>query len=108
MKVGIGQCETTTLQNIDEYIFRYLDTLEEIREKSGLDWAMLMVTNVLREQSILLSTVYKSSAKLPYEKLVRYNDPQVPGSKGFRAFDMPGVMSRKKQLLPAVLKAIEG
>ena len=108
VKVGIGQCETTTLQNIDEYIYRYLDTLEEIREKSGLDWAMLMVTNVLREQSILLSTVYKSSAKLPYEKLVRYNDPQVPGSKGFRAFDMPGVMSRKKQLLPAVLKAIEG
>ena len=108
VKVGIGQCETTTLHNVDEYIFRYLDTLEEIREKSGLDWAMLMVTNVLQEQSILLSTVYRDSAKLPYEKLVRYNDPQVAGSKGARAFDMPGVMSRKKQLLPAVLKAIEG
>lgn len=108
VKVGIGQCETTTLQNIDEYIDSYLKALEDVREKAGLDWAMLMVTNVLSEKSILLSTVHRDSSKLPYEKLMKYNDPQTAGAKGCRAFDMPGVMSRKKQLLPAVLKAIEG
>ena len=108
VKVGIGQCETTTLYNIDEYAETYLHTLEAVRDKNGLDWAMLMVTDVLSEASILLATAFKDGAKLPYEKLVKYNDPQAPAGKCFRAFDMPGVMSRKKQLLPAVLKAIEG
>ena len=108
IKVGIGQCETTTLNNIDEYIYSYLDSLDQIRKSSGLDWAMLMVTNVLTENSILLTTVHRDGARLPYEKLTKYNDPEYSGNKGYRAFDMPGVMSRKKQLLPAVLKAIEG
>jgi len=107
-KVGIGQCETTTLYNIDDYADAYLQMLETVRDKNGLDWAMLMVTDVLSEKSILLATVFKDGAKLPYERLIKYNDPKVPGGKGFRAFDMPGVMSRKKQLLPAVLKAMEG
>ena len=68
---------------------------------------MLMVTDVLSEKSILLTTVHRDGAKLPYEKLVKYNDPEAAGGRGYRAFDIPGVMSRKKQLLPAVLKAIE-
>ena len=108
VKVGIGQCETTTLSNIDDYIYPYLNALEEVRSKSGLDWAMLMITNVLREKSILLTTVYRDGTRLPYERLTRYNDPQTPGARGCRAFDMPDIMSRKKQLLPAVLRAIEG
>jgi len=107
IKVGIGQCETTTLSNVDDYALMYLDALEDAKAKSGLDWAMLMVTDVLSEKSILLTTVHRNGAKLPYEKLIIYNDPE-QGNKGYRAFDMPGVMSRKKQLLPAVLKAIEG
>jgi len=107
VKVGIGQCETTTLANIDEYADIYLKSLEEVRNQNGLDWAMLMVTDVLSEKSILLTTVHRDGAKLPYEKIARYNDPEASGGRGYRAFDMPGVMSRKKQLLPAVLKAIE-
>ena len=100
VKVGIGQCETTTLSNIDEYADKYLDTLEAVRTQQGLDWAMLMVTDVLREKSILLTTVHRAGNKLPYEKR--------SAGRECRRFDMPGVMSRKKQLLPAVLKAIEG
>ena len=53
-----------------------------------------MITNVLNEHSVLLCTDYKANKKLSYrsiEKLI---------------YDMPGVMSRKKQLLPEVLFAI--
>lgn len=106
VKVGIGQCETTTLANIDEYAEMYLRSLKKVRDQNGLDWAMLMVTDVLSEESILLTTVHRDGMKLPYEKIVKYNDPEVSGGKGYRAFEMPGVMSRKKQLLPAVLNAI--
>ena len=106
-KVGIGQCETTTLQNADEYIDKFLDTLDLVRMQSGLDWAMVMVTDVLSEKSILLSTIYKNSEKLPYEKMMKLNPGEDAGTKACRVFDMPGVMSRKKQLLPAVLHALE-
>ena len=108
VKVGIGQCETTTLSNLDEYIGHFLDVLEQVKNKSGLDWAMLMITDVLHEKSVLLTTVYKAGMKLPYENILKYNAADTPGAKGCRVYDMPGVLSRKKQLLPAVLHTIEG
>ena len=108
VKVGIGQCETTTLSNLDEYIDHFLDVLEQVKSKSGLDWAMLMITDVLHEKSVLLTTVHKAGMKLPYENILKYNAADNPGAKGCRVYDMPGVLSRKKQLLPAVLRTIEG
>ena len=94
VKVGIGQCEVTTLDDLGEYSEAYLDALERVRVKNGLDWAVLMITNVLSEHSVLLCTDYKANKKLSY------------GQKEKLIYDMPGVMSRKKQLLPEVLFAI--
>lgn len=88
---GIGQCEVTTLSDLDKYTQTYLDAIEEIREREKLDWAMLMITDVLAEHSILLTSKSKLNRKLPYAQI----EEQI--------FDMPGVMSRKKQLLPTIL-----
>ena len=90
-KMGIGQCEVTTLTDIGEYAQTYIDALQKIADSQGLDWALLMVTDVLRENSVLLASNYKANRNLPYAKL----DEQT--------YDMPGVMSRKKQLLPILL-----
>ncbi|MCR5278107.1 MAG: DHH family phosphoesterase [Lachnospiraceae bacterium] len=94
IKVGIGQCECTTLGDIEDYKGEYLGALENIRQKQGLDWAVLMITDVIREHSVLLSTGFKAEKHLPYNTISE------------RVFDMPGVMSRKKQLLPEVLHAV--
>ena len=94
VKVGIGQCEVTTLDDLGEYSGDYLDALETVRVKNGLDWAVLMITNVLNEHSVLLCTDYKANKKLSYRSI------------GKLIHDMPGVMSRKKQLLPEILFAI--
>ena len=94
VKVGIGQCEVTTLSDLAEYRDAYLEALETVRVKNGLDWAVLMITNVLNEHSVLLCTNYKANRKLSYRN--------IEGT----VYDMPGVMSRKKQLLPEVLFAI--
>ena len=91
VKMGIGQCEVTTLGNVGEYAGRYLEALRQVASSQGLDWALLMVTDVLREKSVLLATDYRASRDLPYAKL----------GKGM--YNMPGVMSRKKQLLPTLL-----
>ena len=90
-KMGIGQCEVTTLSDVQEYAQTYIDALQKIAGSQGLDWALLMVTDVLREDSVLLASNNKANRDLPYAKI----DEQI--------FDMPGVMSRKKQLLPMLL-----
>ena len=90
-KIGIGQCEVTTLKDVGEYAGRYLEALGDVAEAQGLDWTLLMITDVLREKSVLLSSEYRAARDLPYSRM----------SKG--VYSMPGVMSRKKQLLPVLL-----
>ena len=94
VRIGIGQCEATTLDDLEEYKDTYLSALEDVRRANGLDWALLMVTDVIKERSVLLSTAYKEEKDLPYTVLCE------------NVFDMPGVMSRKKQLLPEILHAV--
>ena len=50
-----------------------------------------MITDVLRENSVLLATESRANRDLPYAKIAK------------QIYDMPGVMSRKKQLLPVLL-----
>lgn len=95
VRFGIGQCEVTTLTDLDDYADKYLKTLNKIRSKRGLDWAGLMITDIMSEHSVLLCTEHRIQRNLQY----------VPLKKNI--YDMPGVMSRKKQLLPEVISAIE-
>ncbi len=92
--IGIGQCEATTLKDIDDYKDKYKKALEDVRLKNGLDWAVVMITDVMKENSVLLTTDYRAVRYLPYATI----------DKGI--LDMPGVMSRKKQLLPEMIYAL--
>ena len=94
VKVGIGQCEVSTLEDIDEYKDRYLSSLEEICKSNGLNWAMLMVTDVLKGDSILLSSQSRYEKKLSYSSMASH------------IYVMQGVLSRKKQLLPEIIHAL--
>ncbi len=91
---GIGQCEVTTLDDLRDYAGEYGAALEEVRVMQGLGWAVLMVTDVIHEHSALICTRYRSNRHLPY----------TPMGEGL--FDMPHVMSRKKQLLPEIIHAV--
>ena len=93
VRIGIGQCEVTTLEDLEDYKETYLAALDRVRMQNGLDWAVLMITDVMKEHSVLLSTEHSAEKNLQYSKL----------EEGI--YDMPGVMSRKKQLLPEVLHA---
>ena len=91
VKLGIGQCEVTTLSDVSEYADSYIEALEQVRNQNGLDWTMLMITDVLRDVSVLLVSDNKLNRELPYENMSK------------QIYKMPGVMSRKKQLLPTML-----
>lgn len=94
ISVGIGQCEVVTLRDLDSYKEAYLKTLDEVRIKNSLNWAMLMITDVIKETSVLLTTDFKLNKSIQYRKLEN------------NIYDMPGVLSRKKQLLPDILSLI--
>jgi manganese-dependent inorganic pyrophosphatase len=92
----ISQVEVTDLLQLSEHLEALCSALNELREKRGLDFAMLLVTDVVAGRSRLL-TVNEPPvfSDLPY--------PRMPD--GTRLAE--GVVSRKKQLLPVVLGLIE-
>lgn len=94
IKIGIGQCEVTTLNDLPDYKDQYAATLDEIKTLQGLGWAVLMITDVIHEHSALLCTEHRGNRYLPYKAVDR------------NLFDMPHVMSRKKQLLPEIIHAV--
>ncbi len=96
-KFAIAQAEVTDLMQIGEHLVGLQKALTELRDKRGLDFAILLVTDVVRGSSRLLlsAPIPPVLDELPYP-------PLVDGTR-----DAPGVVSRKKQLLPAVLGLLE-
>ena len=95
--LAIAQAEVTDLVQLSEHLEPLTKALNDLRDKRGLNFAMLLITDVVRGSSRLLisSNPPPILADLPY--------PPLPD--GTR--DAPGVVSRKKQLLPVVLGLLE-
>lgn len=94
--VGIGQVEVTTLTDSDTYGPRLQKAVAAVAQERRLDWALLLVTDVIKRNSLLLTSGYKEGEKaLTYEKIDE------------NTFDLPGVLSRKKQLLPEVMRVLD-
>jgi manganese-dependent inorganic pyrophosphatase len=97
LKFGIAQVEVTHFAQLSESLPALSQALTKVRDARALDFAMLMITDVLEGTSRLLITdEVPALGVLPYARL----------EDGTLAAD--GVVSRKKQLLPAVLSALEG
>ncbi len=94
LKIGVGQCEVPTLKDLEDYRANYLQKLAEMRKAGGYAWILLMVTDVLHGDSILLTSPSKFEKRLSYAQLSEH------------VYDMPGILSRKKQLLPEIIHAI--
>jgi manganese-dependent inorganic pyrophosphatase len=93
---AIAQAEVTDLNEVQEHLAQLQQALDTLCESKGSDFAMLMITDVVRGSSrIILSNPPSILDELPY--------PPLPD--GTRAAD--GVVSRKKQLLPVVLGLLE-
>jgi manganese-dependent inorganic pyrophosphatase len=97
LRFGIAQAEVTDSVQLKEHQNKLQEALIALRDAKGLDFVMLMVTNVVRQTSSLLLT-----SEIPALESIPY--PRLPDGT-LRA---EGVVSRKKQLLPVVLGALEG
>jgi len=96
-KFAVAQVEVTDLMQITEHLAPLTQALNDLKDKRGLDFAILLITDVVRGTSRLIV----SSDHPPV-----LNDlPYPPLADGTR--DAQGVVSRKKQLLPVVLGLLE-
>ncbi len=96
-KFAVAQAEVTDLVQIGDHLAPLTKALDELKDKRGLDFAILLITDVVRGTSRLIVTTKAPPIldDLPY--------PPLPD--GTR--DAQGVVSRKKQLLPVVLGLLE-
>jgi manganese-dependent inorganic pyrophosphatase len=94
-KVGIAQVEVANLSELAPRLDDLRETLEELTKSQKLSLALLMVTDVVLGNSRLVVVGQpRLISTLPYTRL---DDDTL---------DAPGIMSRKKQLLPTVLAVL--
>jgi manganese-dependent inorganic pyrophosphatase len=96
LRFAISQVEVSDLLQLDEHLDELYGALNGLRDRLGLDFGMLMVTDVVKGTSrLLLVNEPADLSDLPY--------PYQPD--GTRLAE--GIVSRKKQLLPVVLGLLE-
>ena len=95
--LGLGQVEVVSFQSFHQRQSELLDELEKIRDDKGYELAALLVTDIVLENSLLLTA---GSSELPF--IIGY--PQEEEN----LYRLNGVLSRKKQLVPHLLKAFKG
>ena len=96
-RFSLAQIEETNLAVFHRRAKELPEAIERVVSKDGLDFMALMVTDPVRGNSELLFCGSEGVRRaLPYRR----------GPAG--TLVMPGVLSRKKQLLPEVLAAISG
>ncbi len=94
--LGLGQVEVVNLHSFYQRQQELYDELVAIRADKGYELAALLVTDIVMETSYLLTA---GPAELPY--VIGY--PQI----GDDLYRLKGVMSRKKQLVPHLLKVFK-
>ena len=95
--LGLGQVEVVNFHSFYQRREELAASLMDLRIEKGYKLAALLVTDIVMETSLLLTSGPK---ELPY--LIGY--PQ----EGENLFRLKGVLSRKKQLVPHLLKVFKG
>lgn len=94
---GIGQVEVVSFDEFFELRPQIEEALRTVKKEKNLSTAGLLVTDIAQGTSLLLVIGGK---ELPF--VIGY--PQV----GENLFELDGVLSRKKQLIPHLLKVLKG
>lgn len=94
LPIMLAQIEETNLEFFHQHIEELAAAMDRAIKANALDFMALMVTDPVRGNSELLYRGLESVRRaLPYRK-------------GGGILKMPGVLSRKKQLLPEIIAAL--
>lgn len=90
-KLGIGQITCIDSDELLKQRQAFLENMEAVRGERGFDILLLMLTDVLKEGTVLLCTGDQDTVEEAFN--VKLQEHTV---------FLPGVMSRKKQVVPAL------
>ena len=95
---GVGQVNSMSAEELKEIKERVLPHMEKARKNHGLNMIFFMLTNILEESTELLfyGEGSQQMAEIAFER-------KPDGD----TFSLPGVVSRKKQLIPAMMEAAQ-
>ena len=94
--LGLGQVEVVNFHSFNERREELEDDLAQLREEKGYELAALLVTDIVMEMSLLVTA---GPNELPF--IIGY--PQ----ESDNLYRLEGVLSRKKQLVPHLLKVFK-
>ncbi|MDQ5851478.1 MAG: manganese-dependent inorganic pyrophosphatase, partial [Chloroflexota bacterium] len=96
-QIGIGQIELAEIESVMPPTHELQRELSAAAQEQGLSTAFLMLTDILEERSILLAADAAGQAIAARAFGSAFVDGQIP---------LPGVMSRKKQVVPPLAAAL--
>lgn len=100
---GVGQISSLNSKELDELKERMLPYMKKAREEHGVDMMFFMLTNILTESTELLCE--GQGAKQLIATAFRAEDSTDSGED--HLVSLPGVVSRKKQLIPGIMLAVQ-
>ena len=92
---GVGQISSMNSKELSACTEKLLPYMEEVRSSNGLDMVMFMMTNIITETTELL---------MVGDMCKEVIEPAFNVTAGEHSAELTGVVSRKKQLIPAILK----
>ena len=95
-KMAIGQVFTLDVDRIFDELDSYIEKLEEINNKEGYKFIVIAITDILKNGSYLIFT---ENAKSVLENIYKLDDIK-------QGYYVDGLVSRKKQILPAILSEL--
>ena len=103
---GVGQISSLKADELDSLKERLLPYLKKAHKEHGVDMMFFMLTNILNESTILL---YEGTGALPMLTNAFHLEENTEEARDSASgtVELPGVVSRKKQLIPAIMIACE-
>ncbi|HCD45679.1 MAG TPA: putative manganese-dependent inorganic diphosphatase, partial [Lachnoclostridium sp.] len=100
---GVGQISSLNAKELEELKDRMVPYMKKAREEHGVDMMFFMLTNILTESTVLLCE--GQGAKQMVARAFRAEEEETTAED--HTVSLPGVVSRKKQLIPGIMLAVQ-
>lgn len=100
--IGVGQITSLNGEELESIRPRILRYMENARQENSLDLVFFMLTNILTESTDLIC---EGNGALQLAEKAFHTDPEESQEPTAPLVCLPGVVSRKKQLIPALMLA---
>ena len=101
--LGVGQISSLNAKELEELKERMLPYMKKAREEHGMDMMFFMLTNILTESTILLCEGQGAKQMIA----VAFRAEEEESAAEDHIVSLPGVESRKKQLIPGIMLAVQ-